>query len=132
MEVQNIQDIENKIIKRRHRPLKEERFVKERQDLIEKLNMIIGINDKNNSVFLYELEKEIVKQKVRENIPLIQKYYKCGSWNYFKNRENASEVGLIKSVYNNSGYIITSKKRVISLDDKKKQCNELYFIKSNK
>jgi len=119
----------NKEIKRRNKLSKEQRYVKERQELIDKLNMIIGIDEKQNSVFLYDLEKETIKEKVREEIPEIQKYFKCGTWNYFKNTVNRNEIGLLKSVYNNSGYIITSKKKLITLDNKRKQCTELYFFK---
>lgn len=122
----------NKEIKRRNKLSKEQRYVNERKELIDKLNMIIGIDEKQNSVFLYEIENEIIKEKIRENIPEIQKYFKCGTWNYFKNTENRNEIGLLKSVYNNSGYIITNKKRVITVDNIKKQCTELYFIKNNK
>jgi len=119
----------NKEIKRRNKPSKEQRYTKERQELIEKLNMIIGIDENKINILLCEIENETIKEKIRENIPEIQKYFKCGTWNYFKNSENRNEIGLLKSVYNNYGYIITSKKRMININNIKKQCTELYFIK---
>jgi hypothetical protein len=46
-----------KAIKRRNRPDKKTKYESERQNLIEKLNKLIGLNDTKNSVFLYELER---------------------------------------------------------------------------
>ena len=56
----NINDVNEKIIKRRNRPDKKTRYAKEREDMISKLNKLIGIDEKNNSVFLYELENNPV------------------------------------------------------------------------
>ena len=45
-----------------------------------------------------------------ELVPEIRKYHRCSTWHYFKvEEEEKDEIGLMKSVYKNSGYEITNK-----------------------
>lgn len=136
MQVMQIErDINNESsdnIKKRNRPSKEQRYQKEREELIQKINLIIGIDEKNTNVLLFDIDNEITKNKIRNLIPDIQKYFKCGTWNYFKMTNNKNEIGLLKSVYQNNGYIITTKKKLTMRDNVKKQYTELYFINNFK
>ena len=45
-----------KVVRKRNRLDKKTKYAKERKELIEKLNNIIGINETKNSIYLYELE----------------------------------------------------------------------------
>ena len=61
----------------RNRPSKEERFTVERYELINELNILIGLDEEKNHIILYELEhNEKLKEKIRELVPEIRKYYK--------------------------------------------------------
>lgn len=49
------------------------KYATEQQNLIEKLNKLIGLNDTKNNVFLYELERnEELKEEVEKSIPNIK------------------------------------------------------------
>ena len=57
---------QTKIKKTRNRLTKKEQYAKERNELIEQLNNIIGINDKKNYVYLYDLEhNDEIKKKLQ-------------------------------------------------------------------
>lgn len=127
-------NIENNIkIKRtRNRLTKKEQFTAERQEIINKLNNIIGIDDVNNNIYLYDLENNIeIKQKIKDMVANISKYHKCGTWGYFldKGRGGGNEIGLMRSVYKDNDYIITTKNKVITRDGKKINSTVYYFNK---
>jgi hypothetical protein len=116
----------------RNRPSKAERYTEEREELIKDLNNLTGINEKNHMI-LYELNNnEKLKEKIRELVPLIKKYYRTCSWGYFSNDEKkvkGNEIGLLKTIYKNEGYNILTKRKLCEYDGKKKLQTELYFIK---
>jgi len=120
----------NKEIKRRNKPSKEQRYTKERQELIEKLNMIIGIDEKQNSVFLYDLENnEILKEKLVElSKNEIKRYYKCGTWSYYT-RDNKDVLVLLRNIYKDDGYEITMKQKTIERNNIKLRNTVYYFNK---
>ncbi len=124
---------ENKRCKKRS--TKKEMYKEERHELIKKLNEIIGIN-KNNEIFLYDLERnEKVKEFLKNNILNVQKYYKCGTWGYFSNdfkKGSGNEITLLRSIYKNDDYDILSKRIMNERDGKKKACVVLIFIKKTK
>ena len=123
---------QTKIKKTRNRLTKKEQFAKERSDLVEKLNKIIGIDDKKNYVYLYDLEhNEEIKKKIVELVPIIKKYHKCGTWGYFleKERGGNNPIGLLRSVYKDNDIIITTKNKVIDRDEKKINSTVYYFNK---
>jgi hypothetical protein len=116
----------------RNRPCKSERFEKEREKLIKEINNIIGLADKDFSISINKLEKmEILKNKLNELMDDIKRYYKCGSWGYViaENKEKGSGniITLLKSIYENSGYKIYSKQKVI-LNDGIKSRGTVYFF----
>jgi hypothetical protein len=79
----DIPNINNKREKRtRNRPSKSERYTQEREELIEELNILIGLNNNKNNVILYELEHN-EELKLRELVPEIKKYYRTCCWGYF-------------------------------------------------
>ena len=132
-EISNKESSTDKLIKSRKRPSKCEKFVEERKELIEEINKMIGINESKNNKILYELENnEELKEKIRENITKIRKYYRCSTWGYFskeKKKGMNNEIGLIKALYKNEGYKILTKRKTCEYNGIKKLQTELYFIK---
>jgi len=122
-----------KVIRKRNRPDKKTRYAKERNELIEKLNKLIGITQTKNSVFLYELEKDAnLKSEVEKLVPDIKKYFKYGHWGYFSNEQNRGQynhIGLMRAVYTDCDYEILSKLKTNTFDDIKKQYTLLLFYK---
>lgn len=114
------------------RSTKKEMYREEREEIIKKLNEIIGIN-KNNEIFLYDLERnEKVKDFLKNNILNVQKYYKCGTWGYFSNdpkKGSGNEITLLRSIYKNDDYDILSKRIMNEREGKKKSRVVLIFIK---
>jgi hypothetical protein len=102
-----------KLIKKRNRLDKKTRYAKERNELIEKLNNLIGINKTKNTIFLYELEKNAnLKSELEQLVPNIKKYFKYGHWGYFSNDTNRGQynhIGLMRSIYTDCDYEILSK-----------------------
>jgi len=121
----------NKIKIRRN---KKELFSIERKLFISKLNDIIQLEKNNNSVIYDDLVENIeLKQYLIDNVELIKKYYSCSNWGYFTTHLHGNipknEVTLMKSIFKNEGFNITSKsKTIIRHDGIKKICTLLYFI----
>ena len=126
--------VETKKIKRtRNRPCKSERFLQERKEIINKLNSIIGINEKDNNVCLFDLENNyILKEYLLNNIEKIREYYKTGTWGYFSkdlSKGMGNEISLLRAIYNNSNYKITSSRKIATKNGVKKLYTQLYFNK---
>ena len=124
---------EEKIVRKRNRPDKKTRYAIERQNIINKLNTLIGINETKNSIFLYELEQNTtLKEEVENLVPDIKKYFKYGHWGYFsadESRGKNNHVSLIRAVYTDSNYEVLSKLKTTTFDDIKKQYTLLMFYK---
>ena len=120
--------------KKKNRRNKEELYTEERKMIIENINNIIGLSDNKNTVIYTDLcENEELKKYLIENVDLIKKYYVCGTWSYFVSHLHdyeKNEVSLMKSIYQSDGYIITSKRKTLTINNIKKKCTELYFIKT--
>jgi hypothetical protein len=118
--------------KTRNRPSKAERFVEEREELILRLNEIIGLN-KTNKIILYDLEQnERIKTYLKENISLIKKIFKTCTWGYFSNdikKGMGNEIGLLRAIYKNEGWEISSKRKICERENEKKLYIELHFNK---
>jgi hypothetical protein len=108
----------------RNRPCKAERFVEEREELINILNKLIGLYEEKNHIILYELEhNEKLKEKIRGLVPEIKKYYRTCSWGYFSKEEKkgmGNEICLLKALYKNEGYNILTKRKTCEYDGIKK------------
>ncbi len=116
----------------RKRRTKKELFKNERDEIIKNLNELLNLNNKN-SIFYYELENnEKAKEYVRNNIENIRKYFKTGTWGYFSNdplKGMGNEVGLIRTLYTDCNYDITSKSKTGNFEGTKKQYKLLTFYK---
>lgn len=125
----------NKIIKKRNKLTKKQQFKTERDEIINNLNNLIGINENNNCFFLYELEKkDEIKKYLVDNIENIKKYYKVGKWGFFSNdilKGKDNYIGLLRSLYLDSDYEIISKLKIATFDNIKKQYTMWDFRKKN-
>jgi hypothetical protein len=110
-------------------------FEKERNDILNKLNNLIGLNENNNSVLLpelqnnNELEQELISMKDD-----IKKYYKCCRWGYFvceNNGKKGDEISLLRAIYKDHKYKIPTQEVLIEYNGIKKKYQRLFFIKEN-
>jgi len=128
----NSDNVNNNGKRNKSRSTKKDLYNKEREMIINEINRLIGL-DKENHVILYDLEhNEVLKRRLNELVPEIKKYYKCGNWGYFSTDEKkgmGNEIGLLKALYKNEDYEITSKRKMCIRDSIKKLQVELYFNK---
>ena len=124
---------ENGKMEKKSRSTKKEMYNQEREEIIKELNEIIGLNENNKSVLLYDLEtNKKVKENLKNNIEKIKKYYKYGTWGYFSNdikKGMNNEISLLRAIYKNDNYDITSKRKIYERDGKKRLHIELFFYK---
>ena len=117
----------------RNRLTKKQQYSKEREELIQQLNNIIGIDDKKNYIYLYDLEhNEEILKSIKELEEQISKYHKCGMWGYFSNdikKGKGNEIGLLRAVYKDNDILITTKSKVIERNNKKINSTVYYFNK---
>ena len=121
MEIQNINEnnsnSSNNSKKTRNKPTKAQIYKEERRKIILELEKLIGLNEINRGVLLYNLEhNKQLKEYLKQNIPDIKKYYKCGTWNYFVNQhtkegEELSEISLLKAIFKDENYEIISRRK---------------------
>ncbi len=107
-------------IKRNRRP-KHELFEKEREEIITKINEILGINNDNNILYLYDLQNDMdKKEKILALVNDIQKYFSASDWGFFK-KESSREnyILLCKSVYKDMNWQVFSSNTNITRDNKK-------------
>ena len=126
------QNDDNKRVKRtRNRPSKSERFSEERIELVKELERRMGLSQETRVVLLYDLEhNEELKNFLKENVNLIQKIYKCGSWNYFIQKEDKRDtIGLLKSIFKTEKYELISRMKYAERGGEKKKYSHIYFLK---
>jgi hypothetical protein len=121
-----------KVKKTRNKPTKEQRFKEPRTKIILELEKLMGLTETNRSALLPDLENnEKLKEYLTNLVPDIQKYYKCGNWGYFSKSEKqgmGNLTGLLKAIFKNEKYTITSRRKTIIINDKKKLSINLYFL----
>ena len=129
----NVNENGKRMKRTRIRPCKAERFSEDREKLILILNGLTGL-DKNNKIILYDLEhNEELKKYLKENIPHIKKIFKTCLWGYFSNdikKGMGNEIGLLKAIYKNEGWEISSKRKICEREGERKLYVELHFNKN--
>ncbi len=123
--------IDKKEIKQRIKPTKKEFYKKERQDILDKINNIIGITKDNNVFYLYDIENDMDKKKeIFDLSPDIKKYFKSGDWAVFKTETSKDNHTLLcKNIYKDMGFKIFKKAIDINRNDKKIRTTEYTVIK---
>ncbi len=111
---------------------KKQLFINERNNIINKLNSIIGLDINNNSVLLVELYKNDTLIKYLNQIKDdIKKYYKCCRWGYFvyeNSGKKGDEITLLRAIYKDHNYTIPTKEILINYDGIKKKYTKLFFL----
>ena len=115
------------------RSTKKELYKREREEIIEEINKIIGINDDKNEIYLYELERnDEIKEYLKNNLKRIRQYHKTVTWGYFSNEKikgKDNEIGLLRTLYIDNDYDILSKLKINNFEKIKKQYTLLIFYK---
>jgi hypothetical protein len=132
--MQNEQIDNNNEKKRRNKPTKAQRYKKERENIIKELLKLMKITCENDGILLCDLEKnDEIKEYIKSQVENIRIYFRCGTLNFFvkQHNQNVSEISLLKSIFKDENYEIVSKKKVLTIDDKKKHLTYFKFIKKN-
>lgn len=126
-------DTNNKIVKTRNKKTKAQTFQNERKIFIDELEKKMGLTETKRGVLLYDLEhNEELMKYLKDNIPEIQKLYKCGGWNYFiklNSNSKVSEIGLLKSIFKNENYNVINKQIPKEIEGIKKLYSIIHFYK---
>ena len=115
------------------RSTKKELFCNQREEIINKINNLLGITEKKNYVYLYDIENsENIKNEINKMSDEIKKYFKVGNWNYYimkNNGEKPLEIGLIRAVYRDEDILMTTKELKIERNGKKVRTVVYYLVK---
>jgi hypothetical protein len=115
------------------RSTKKELYQEERKSIINKINDLLDVNENKNYVYLYDIENnDKIKEEINKMSEEVKKYFKVGNWNYYiiKNKgEKPLEIGLIRAVYRDEGWLMTTKEKQIERNGKKVRSIIYYLIK---
>ena len=100
-------------------PKQVDKYTKERQDVLNKMFSILGINENNNTFLLHELDTNTEKQnKILELEPEIKKYFICGSWSCFRTPDiKRKPLSIIKCLLRDMDYVVMSSSIKVNNDD---------------
>jgi hypothetical protein len=120
-------------MERKPKLLKKDKFMKERQDIINKLDKILGLDENNRTIILYYLQNDEKKiEDIKELAKMVMFYFSVSEWSYYKNKKKDvrnRELSLIKSIYKDSGYEIKKKLKPVLEGDIKIMSIEYEIIK---
>ena len=123
LETNLFDNLSNDDIKKRNKPTKSEKYEEERKILIDEISNIIEL-EKKEYILMSEIENNnTLKNKIKNELESIKKYYRCSTWGYFISERNEPNSGnitsLIKQLYENTGYKIFSKQKIVNGYNKK-------------
>lgn len=132
LETSLLNNLNNNDIKKRNKSTKSEKYEEERKILINEISNIIEL-EKKEYILMSDIENnDELKNKIKNELESIKKYYRCSTWGYFiseRNEQNSGNItSLIKQLYENTGYKIFSKQKKIEENDKK--ITVYYFYKN--
>ena len=107
-----------------------DKYTKERQELLDKMFSILGINENNNKFLLHELDNDEKKQQDILNLePEIKKYFICSKWNCFKDPEiKRKYLSFIKNVFKTMNYEVISVRRLVKNNNEDKFRDTIYNV----
>jgi hypothetical protein len=95
-----------------HKP-KNEQYIKEREEIFNFFNELLNINDTNNIVNVVDIDNDDVKNQIKSKKDLIFKIFCASHWGYYvalkKSDTIANELSIIRPIFKEFNYIITSK-----------------------
>ena len=108
---------DDNIIKKSYK--KKDKYEKEQQEIVRKLNGILGLDEKNNKFILEELKQDEEKQKQIIGLEEeVKKYFAYHKWTYFNTGVQNGAVSLMRSIYKNTGYDVNYKKKTTNSEIK--------------
>ena len=117
----------------RNRLTKKQQYKNERKEIINKINNLLDIYETKNYVYLYDIENnEKTKAEINKMSEEVKKYFKVGNWNYYimkNNGEKPLEIGLIRALYRDEGWLMTTKEKQIERNGKKLRSVIYYLVK---
>jgi len=103
---------DNNIIKKKSYK-KKDKYQKEQDEIVKKLNDILGLDDNNNKFILDELKQDTDKQnKILALEEDVKKYFVYGDWGCFRNpntSDNTKAISLARAIYKNTNYNVNYK-----------------------
>lgn len=107
------------------------KFDNERQEVLNKMFNILGINENNNHFELKKLNNNIEMQnKILELENDIKKYFNYSQWECFKGDVKKRHMSFIRYILKNTNYKLTSNRKTIKDGDKTYVDTVYYIIKS--
>jgi hypothetical protein len=111
-------------------PKQVNKYIQERNDILNKLFSILGINESNNTFLLHELDSNIDKQnQIFELETEIKKFFLCGKWSCFKDPNMKRKyLSFIKHMMKDMGYEIFSVRKFFKNDDNTNYRDTVYNV----
>lgn len=103
------------------RQTKKQLYHKEQEEVLNRLNKILNITEKNNKFIYNNITEEQEKEILRLEEEVI-KFYVSHNWTFFSNKRWLS---LVKSIYKSMGYEVVQKNKQIN----KTKIKEIYINK---
>jgi hypothetical protein len=107
------------------------KYTKERQDVLDKMLHILGINNDNLMLSLKKLDEDEEKQKkILDLVPDIKKYFICSKWTFFSHKNHDLKrdyLSLIKAIMKEMNIKMVASYLHIPIEDNKVKC-ETYYI----
>ena len=97
-------NIEKKI---RTRITKKELYKKERKEVLDKLNNILGITDANKKICFDDLTDK-VRDDIDDLINDVKQYFTCSRFPYFCKEVDDKHISIVKSIYKHEGFNVLS------------------------
>jgi hypothetical protein len=105
---------EDNIIKKKSYK-KKDKYQKEQEEIVKRLNDILELDDKNNKFVLEELKQDLDKQnKILGLEEDVKRYFTCSNWGYFKGflNEDTKGICLAKSIFKACNYEVNYKQKM--------------------
>ena len=99
--------------KKRIRKTKKEQFYNEQLTIINKLNVILNITEKNNAFILDDIKhNEHIQKQILDLVPEVKLYFAYTKWAYFLKPLENGWLSLLRSIYKAHDYNLTYKQKM--------------------
>src|SRR5947207_7994234 len=118
-------------IQKPNNPSKKNKFENERNEIIKKLNNILGITETNYVFCLSDIDDDIIKQnQIISLVEDVKRYFKYSGWPYFsKELKDRKYLSLTKSIYKDMQYDMIPHLKPVIVDGKKFQRTNYVIMK---
>ncbi len=117
----------------KNRSTKKDLYKKEQEEILNKINTILGISKDNNTIYLYDIENDNnKKEQILGLSDDVKKYFKTSNWAFYKDDEcKGNHVLLCKSIYKDMGYQVLGKALDITRNNEKIRTTKYVIGKFN-